>query len=116
MCVLLVIRDPGGIRTHDPQLRRLLLYPAELPDHLLNLFSRAQRYINSFEIAKKCSELNLFLRRYENVLETTSIAMNAPTGKITEGMFRPFFLLPALLSRQGKHINRKMQPLRNKTS
>jgi len=22
--------DPGGIRTHDPQLRRLLLYPAEL--------------------------------------------------------------------------------------
>ena len=25
-------RDPGGIRTHDPQLRRLLLYPAELRD------------------------------------------------------------------------------------
>ena len=25
--------DPGGIRTHDPQLRRLLLYPAELRDH-----------------------------------------------------------------------------------
>ena len=25
--------DPGGIRTHDPQLRRLLLYPAELQDH-----------------------------------------------------------------------------------
>ncbi len=24
--------DPGGIRTHDPQLRRLLLYPAELRD------------------------------------------------------------------------------------
>ena len=24
--------DPSGIRTHDPQLRRLLLYPAELPD------------------------------------------------------------------------------------
>jgi hypothetical protein len=23
--------DPGGIRTHDPQLRRLLLYPTELP-------------------------------------------------------------------------------------
>ena len=23
-------RDSGGIRTHDPQLRRLLLYPAEL--------------------------------------------------------------------------------------
>ena len=26
--------DPGEIRTHDPQFRRLLLYPAELPDHL----------------------------------------------------------------------------------
>jgi len=25
-----VLCDPGGIRTHDPQLRRLLLYPAEL--------------------------------------------------------------------------------------
>ncbi len=24
--------DPVGIRTRDPQLRRLLLYPAELPD------------------------------------------------------------------------------------
>ena len=27
--------DPVGIRTRDPQLRRLLLYPAELPDHHL---------------------------------------------------------------------------------
>ena len=25
--------DPAGIRTRDPQLRRLLLYPAELPNH-----------------------------------------------------------------------------------
>ncbi len=24
--------DPVGIRTQDPQLRRLLLYPTELPD------------------------------------------------------------------------------------
>ena len=24
--------DPAGIRTRDPQLRRLLLYPTELPD------------------------------------------------------------------------------------
>ncbi len=29
--------DPGGIRTHDPQLRRLLLYPAELRDHALKV-------------------------------------------------------------------------------
>ena len=32
--------DPVGIRTQDPQLRRLLLYPAELPGHRL----RVQRY------------------------------------------------------------------------
>ena len=25
------LSDPGGIRTNDQQLRRLLLYPAELP-------------------------------------------------------------------------------------
>lgn len=25
--------DPGGIRTHDPQIRNLMLYPAELRDH-----------------------------------------------------------------------------------
>ena len=32
---LLGICDSGGIRTHDPQLRRLLLYPAELRNHPL---------------------------------------------------------------------------------
>ena len=26
--------DPGAIRTRDPQLRRLVLYPAELPGHV----------------------------------------------------------------------------------
>src|SRR5438477_328626 len=26
--------DPDWIRTNDPQLRRLMLYPTELPDHL----------------------------------------------------------------------------------
>ena len=34
--VALCARDSGGIRTHDPQLRRLLLYPAELRNHPLN--------------------------------------------------------------------------------
>jgi hypothetical protein len=29
-----LLRDPGGIRTHDPQLRRLLLYPTELLDRI----------------------------------------------------------------------------------
>ena len=30
---LLLVRDSVGIRTQDPQLRRLLLYPTELPNH-----------------------------------------------------------------------------------
>ena len=32
--------DPGAIRTPDPQLRRLLLYPAELQDHGLVLYKK----------------------------------------------------------------------------
>ncbi len=34
-CSVVVVckSDSGGIRTHDPQLRRLLLYPAELRNH-----------------------------------------------------------------------------------
>lgn len=36
--------DPGGTRTHDPQLRRLLLYPAELLDH--PFFCVAKIHIN----------------------------------------------------------------------
>ena len=35
--ILLFLCDPVGIRTQDPQLRRLLLYPAELPDRPLSL-------------------------------------------------------------------------------
>ncbi len=33
--------DPDWIRTNDPQLRRLMLYPAELPDQLFD--KRVQR-------------------------------------------------------------------------
>ena len=33
---------PGGIRTHDPLLRRQLLYPAELQGHLLYYSIRAR--------------------------------------------------------------------------
>ena len=32
----LLFCEPEGIRTLDPQLRRLLLYPAELPVHHVN--------------------------------------------------------------------------------
>ena len=34
-CAFTFFRDPDRIRTCDPQLRRLLLYPAELPDQSL---------------------------------------------------------------------------------
>ena len=34
--LLFFLRDPGGIRTHDPQLRRLLLYPTELRDRFIS--------------------------------------------------------------------------------
>ena len=29
--------DPDWIRTNDPQLRRLMLYPTELPDQFLQI-------------------------------------------------------------------------------
>ena len=44
------LRDPVGIRTQDPQLRRLLLYPAELPDHFF-------RFISELCYNKKISQL-----------------------------------------------------------
>ena len=31
------IGAPGGTRTHDPLLRRQMLYPAELPEHVLQI-------------------------------------------------------------------------------
>ena len=55
--------DLGGVRTHDPQLRRLLLYPTELRDHHKkqpmadNLYSKihsmaiaVQKYIKYIEL------------------------------------------------------------------
>ena len=37
---VLSLGDPDRIRTCDPQLRRLLLYPAELPDQSLRFGAR----------------------------------------------------------------------------
>ncbi len=44
LSILLLFCDLGGIRTHDPQLRRLLLYPAELP----NLFRKSSAKVRFF--------------------------------------------------------------------
>ncbi len=40
--------DPVGIRTRDPQLRRLLLYPAELPDLVGMRLSHERRLFGVF--------------------------------------------------------------------
>ena len=40
--------DLAAIRTRDPQLRRLLLYPAELRDHIIAFLNRLFRHIKSF--------------------------------------------------------------------
>ena len=42
--------ESAGIRTQDPQLRRLLLYPAELQNHC---FSRLQKYKNFRKLNQK---------------------------------------------------------------
>ena len=41
--VLIMFRDPDWIRTSDPQLRRLLLYPTELRDHFFNQAAKIQK-------------------------------------------------------------------------
>ena len=49
---LLLVRDSVGIRTQDPQLRRLLLYPAELPNQSLFRFESGCKDREYFETAK----------------------------------------------------------------
>ena len=60
--------DPVGIRTRDPQLRRLLLYPAELPDHpslllnnyfILSLILKANAKLDFFPRLPKFQWLHL---------------------------------------------------------
>ena len=59
--------DSGAIRTHDPQLRRLLLYPAELPN--LRIFLTLQRYMlflylpNFFEVFFKKNYKSLIFKK-----------------------------------------------------
>ena len=48
MSLMRFIGDSVGIRTQDPQLRRLLLYPAELRNHSTFLRKVVQSYIFLF--------------------------------------------------------------------
>gem|GEM_PF-2700344 len=40
-----VLSDPGPIRTGDPQLRRLLLYPAELRDRRKKTLAKSTKFM-----------------------------------------------------------------------
>ena len=46
--------DPVGIRTRDPQLRRLLLYPAELPDRPKRTERRELSRISAAKVLNIC--------------------------------------------------------------
>ncbi len=57
--------DPAAIRTQDPQLRRLLLYPAELPD-LPHSFLRHQN-IDFTKISAKVTHLAQSSKKYNQL-------------------------------------------------
>ncbi len=63
--VLFIIRDPGRIRTCDPQLRRLLLYPTELRDHTVFAAAKIQIIVEMqktcFDSIKKGGQCRLFV-------------------------------------------------------
>ena len=74
---LSLLCDPVGIRTRDPQLRRLLLYPAELPDPRVRQ-SRAKT-VALRQWALEASALNSDLRslRYFFTLIHAKLPMQA---------------------------------------
>ena len=49
MLIVTGASDPGEIRTHDRQIRNLLLYPTELRDHVIVGVAR-------FELTTSCSQ------------------------------------------------------------
>ena len=61
--------DPGGTRTHDPQLRRLLLYPAELRDRPFYCGAKIRLFFIYFIVEDKSTqEILHFHWRRVNVL------------------------------------------------
>ncbi|MCH5175505.1 MAG: hypothetical protein J1F40_06425, partial [Prevotellaceae bacterium] len=57
------------IRTQDPQLRRLLLYPAELPDHPLLDFVRLKTtlfpYVRTYSMHLATAKVALFQKPHK---------------------------------------------------
>ena len=69
--------DPAGIRTPDPQLRRLLLYPAELRDQ--HIFSNAgAKVLHFFEM---CKFFVLFLISHTDHTDYTDYFLETKTRK-----------------------------------
>ena len=66
-----VFRDPGGIRTHDPQLRRLLLYPAELLDlPCCKICFASAKVMISFYFAKFRPIFEVFMAKIDSLFSS----------------------------------------------
>jgi hypothetical protein len=71
--------DPEAVRTPDPQLRRLLLYPTELPDQKWLITDHSCFYV-TIGIALKSELSSKRVQRYKKVSETSLALINQPVG------------------------------------
>ncbi len=67
--------DPEAVRTPDPQLRRLLLYPTELPDQKWLKTYHSCIYV-TIGIALKSEHFSKRVQRYKKVSETNPDFIN----------------------------------------
>ena len=83
--VALCARDSGGIRTHDPQLRRLLLYPTELRNQS---YFRCQDVVQRTPYPLKLRKSNTKKQKTQNKSAIPSIARPCCRGDTVSGYFR----------------------------
>ena len=83
--VALCARDSGGIRTHDPQLRRLLLYPTELRNQS---YFRCQDVVQRTPYPLKLRKSNTKKQKTQNKSAIPSIARPCCRGDTVSGCFR----------------------------
>lgn len=69
--------DPEAVRTPDPQLRRLLLYPTELPDQKWLITDHLCFYV-TIGIALNSKLSSKRVQRYKKVSETSPAFINLP--------------------------------------
>ena len=86
-CALLCFRDSVGIRTQDPQLRRLLLYPTELPNRsvFVPIFSESGCKGNTFFWICKFSYFSFL----ESLFPAISIPVTRLKPMMAKRMARP---------------------------